>query len=103
MRKKEGCGGGEIKYDIDRSKPFKIEIILEDLSNADKINMRSLIQPFFDKIQQESIFVNDTDKTIEFKFLDTEDLYEIIKHFLQKKNTDEVFELLKLMVLPFKA
>ena len=57
--------------------------------------MRSLIQPFFDKIQQESIFVNDTDKTIEFKFLDTEDLYEIIKHFLQKKNTDEVFRLLQ--------
>ena len=91
--------GGNDKYRIDRSIPFKIEIKLEDLSNAGKIDMRSLIQPFFRNglIQQESIFVNDTDKTIEFKFVDTVDLNNILRQFMLKKNTDEVFELLKLI------
>jgi len=61
--------------------------------------MRSLIQPFFRDglIQEESILVNDKDKTIEFKFVDTVDLLEILKQLLLRKNTDEVFNLLKSM------
>jgi hypothetical protein len=59
--------------------------------------MLSLIQPFLQAklIQKESILVNEKDKTIEFKFLDTVGLFDIIRQFLNRKNTDEVFNLLQ--------
>ena len=97
--KKGGMRGGNDEYRIDRSIPFKIEIKLEDLSNADKIDMRSLINPFFSNglIQEKSILINDKDKTIEFKFVDSVDLYEILRQLLLIKNIDEVSILLKSM------